>query len=83
MLGIFSGLGEIGVGILQHGILVAMTKLLLEPHVSWFVVIFCLSRPLFQILIVRIACHECLATIGDRGSMPGPCSLSLFHRNFE
>jgi len=40
MLGILSGFREVRIGILQHGILVAMTNLLLKANVSGFLMIF-------------------------------------------
>ena len=40
MLGVQPRLGEVGVGVLQHGVLVAMAKLLLESNVSRRFVVF-------------------------------------------
>ena len=49
---------KIGVGILQHGVLVAMTKLILHSHVPRILVILSFRGALRRILIARVMCHD-------------------------
>lgn len=84
MLGTLSGFREVRIGILQHGILVAMTNLLLKANVSGLMMIFCFRRPFTHILVGVSACHACLAIKWGNAQLNGrPLKVSLFHKNLE
>lgn len=51
MFGIHAGLGEIGVGVFNHGILVPMAELALHARIPFLLRIFGFDCALHQILI--------------------------------
>ncbi len=58
MLRIRPGLRKIRIGIFDHRILVAMPKLLLQPHISLWLVMLRFTRTFLRILINFIIWHD-------------------------
>ena len=54
MLGILPGLRKIGIRILQHGILITMSKLFLQADVPWDLVILRFCGALRSVLVKSV-----------------------------
>ena len=54
MLRILAGLGKVGIGIFQNGVLIPMSELLLQPDIPRDLVILRLSRTFRNVLIAFV-----------------------------
>jgi hypothetical protein len=58
VFGILAGLGEIGIRILQHGILIPVSELLLQANISRNLMILCFHCALPGVLVNLDLSHE-------------------------
>src|SRR5579872_2901717 len=85
---ILSGLREIRVRILQHGILIAVPELSLQAGIALSLVVFRLGRALLQILIRVIVSHDSTFAMKSGGAeqmtiIAPPLKNSLFLAQLE